>query len=55
MTRLKTLALLVGSVAAAVTPSAAYYHYVHYLNSSSGYSVAFERFDLTALPEKRCV
>jgi uncharacterized protein (TIGR03437 family) len=52
MTRLKTLALLVGSVAAAVTPSAAYYHYVHYLNSSSGYSVAFERFDLTALPEK---
>jgi hypothetical protein len=51
MTRLKTLALLAGSVAAAVTPSAAYYHYVHYLNSSSPYSVIFEKFDLTALPD----
>jgi uncharacterized protein (TIGR03437 family) len=52
MTRLKTLALLAGIVAAAVTPSAAYYHYVHYLNSSSPYSVIFEKFDLTALPDK---
>jgi uncharacterized protein (TIGR03437 family) len=52
MTRLKTLALLAGILPAAVTPSAAYYHYVRYLNSSSGYSLAFERFDLTALPDK---
>jgi len=52
MTRLKTLALLTGSLAAAVTPSAAYYHYVHYLNSSPPYSVIFEKFDLTALPDK---
>jgi uncharacterized protein (TIGR03437 family) len=44
--------LLLGFLAAAATPSAAYYHYVHYLNSSSGYTVAFERFDLTALPDK---
>ncbi|HXM44741.1 MAG TPA: matrixin family metalloprotease [Bryobacteraceae bacterium] len=51
MTRLKTLALLAGALAAA-TPSAAYYHYVHYLNSPSGYSVAFERFDLAALPDQ---
>jgi uncharacterized protein (TIGR03437 family) len=52
MTRLKTLALLAGVLAAAATPSAAYYHYVRYLNSSSGYSLAFERFDLSALPDK---
>ena len=52
MTRLKTLALLAGALAAAVTPSAAYYHYVHYLNSSQPYSVIFEKFDLTALPDK---
>jgi uncharacterized protein (TIGR03437 family) len=51
MARLKTLALLAGSLAAAVTPSAAYYHYVHYLNSSSGLTRAFEKFDLTALPD----
>jgi hypothetical protein len=52
MTRLKTLALLSGVLAAAVTPSAAYYHYVHYLNSSSPYQVIYEKFDLTALPDK---
>ncbi|MGA2738959.1 MAG: matrixin family metalloprotease [Bryobacteraceae bacterium] len=50
MTRLKILSLLAAGIAA-VTPSAAYYHYVHYLSSSSGYSVAFERFDLAALPD----
>jgi Matrixin len=52
MTRLKTLALLAGSLAAAATPAAAYYHFVHYLNSAPPYAVAFERFDLTALPDK---
>jgi len=52
MTRLKTFALLAGALAAAVTPSAAYYHFVHYLNSSSPYSVIFEKFDITALPDK---
>ena len=51
MTRLKRLALLAGLLAAAATPSAAYYHYVHYLNSSSPYTVVFEKFDLTALPD----
>jgi uncharacterized protein (TIGR03437 family) len=51
MTRLKKFALLAGILAAAVTPSGAYYHYVHYLNSSSPYSVIFEKFDLTALPD----
>ncbi|MGC9947259.1 MAG: matrixin family metalloprotease [Bryobacteraceae bacterium] len=51
MTRLKTLPLLAGILAAAVTPSAAYYHYVHYLNSSSPYSFIFEKFDVTALPD----
>ncbi|HTT65446.1 MAG TPA: matrixin family metalloprotease [Bryobacteraceae bacterium] len=48
MARLKTVALL----AAAVSPAAAYYHYVHYLNSSPPYSVVFEKFDLSALPDK---
>jgi len=52
MARLKTFALLAGILVAAATPSAAYYHYVHYLNSSSPYSVIFEKFDLTALPDK---
>jgi len=51
MTRSKTLALLAGFLAA-VTPSAAYYHYVHYVSSSSPYSVAFEKYDLTALPDQ---
>jgi uncharacterized protein (TIGR03437 family) len=52
MIRLKTFARLAGILAAAATPSAAYYHYVHYLNSSSPYSVVFEKFDLTALPDQ---
>jgi len=52
MTRLRTVALLAGFLASAATPSAAYYHYAHYLNSSSPYSVVFEKFDLTALPDK---
>ena len=52
MTRLKTLALVAVILAAAATPSAAYYHYVHYLNSSSPYQVIFEKYDLAALPDK---
>jgi matrixin/IPT/TIG domain-containing protein len=52
MPRLKTVSLLAGVLAAAVTPSAAYYHYVHYLNSTSPYQVALERFDLAALPDQ---
>ena len=52
MTRLKTCALLAGILAAAAAPSAAYYHYVHYLNSSSPYQAVYEKFDLTALPDK---
>ncbi|MGA2590088.1 MAG: matrixin family metalloprotease [Bryobacteraceae bacterium] len=51
MTQPKILALL-GGFLAAVTPSAAYYHYVHYVSSSSPYSVTFEKYDLTALPDK---
>ena len=51
MTRLRTCALLAGVLVAAVTPSAAYYHYVHYLNSAPPYQVIFEKFDLTALPD----
>jgi hypothetical protein len=50
MTRRKTFALL-AVILAAATPSAAYYHYVHYLNSSPPYSVIFEKYDLTALPD----
>jgi uncharacterized protein (TIGR03437 family) len=52
VTRLKTCALLSGLLAAAAAPSAAYYHYVHYLNSSSPYQAVYEKFDLTALPDK---
>ncbi len=52
MFRPKNLAISAALLAAAVTPSAAYYHYVHYLNSSSPYSVTFEKFDLAALPDK---
>jgi hypothetical protein len=51
MTRLKTCLLLAVILAAAVTPSAAYYHYVHYLNSSSPYQVVYEKLDVTALPD----
>ena len=43
---------VIAGILAAVTPAAAYYHYVHYLNSSSPYTVAFERYDLTALPDQ---
>ena len=49
---MKALALLAGALAAAATPAAAYYHYVHYLNSSPPYGAVFEKFDLTALPDK---
>ena len=49
--RLHRWSLLAGVLAAAATPAAAYYHYVHYLNSSAPYAVAFERYDLTALPD----
>jgi hypothetical protein len=51
MTRLQTLLLSASILAIAVTPSAAYYHYAHFLNSSSPYSVIYERFDLTQLPD----
>ena len=44
--------LLAGILAMAVTPAAAYYHYVHYLSSSSPYQVVFEKYDLTALPDQ---
>lgn len=52
MKALKCIALIGGILAAGATPSAAYYHYVHYLNSSSPYTRIFEKFDLTALPDK---
>jgi uncharacterized protein (TIGR03437 family) len=52
MGRLKTAALLAAILAAGMTPSAAYYHYVHYLNSSAPYSPIPEKFDLSALPDK---
>src|SRR5580693_4226 len=44
--------LLIAGILCAVTPAAAYYHYVHYLNSASPYQVVFEKFDLTALPDQ---
>jgi len=34
------------------TPVFAYYHYVHYLTRSAPYSLAQEKFDLSALPAK---
>jgi uncharacterized protein (TIGR03437 family) len=52
MGRLKPLALLAGILIAGITPSAAYYHFVHYLNSSAPYSPIPEKFDLRALPDK---
>ncbi len=52
MPRLRTPALCAALLAAGVTTSPAYYHYVHYLTSSSPYTVAPEKFDLTALPDK---
>ena len=51
LVRLKRWPSIAGVLAIAVTPSAAYYHYVHYLTSSPQYSLAFEKFDLTALPD----
>ncbi len=50
--RVRIGALAVAALIAGVAPSPAYYHYVHYLNSSSPYTVVFEKFDLTALPDK---
>ncbi|HLY19248.1 MAG TPA: IPT/TIG domain-containing protein [Bryobacteraceae bacterium] len=50
--RRRPLTLCAGILLACVSPCAAYYHYAHYLNSSSPYSVIFEKFDLTALPDK---
>ena len=38
--------------AATLTPSAAYYHYTHYLNRTSPYQPILEKFDLSALPNK---
>src|SRR5271165_3426142 len=35
-----------------VTPSKAYYHYVHFLSNAAPYSPIPEAFDLTALPNK---
>ncbi len=52
MARMKRWARLAGMIAATLGPAAASYHYVHYLNSSSPYQLAFEKFDLTALPDK---
>ena len=52
MKRLQKWTLLTAVMAAAGTPAAAYYHYVHYLNSSPPYSAIFEKFDLAALPDK---
>ena len=51
MTRLKTWTIYAGILAACATPSAAYYHYTHYLSSAPPYAVAYEKFDLNALPD----
>jgi len=51
MRRLKTLALSFAMLAAAVAPSAAYYHYVQYQNSSAPYAPMFAKFDMRALPD----
>ena len=47
----KTLALCAGILAMGATPCAAYYHYAHFLNTSSPYSVIYEKYDLTQLPD----
>jgi len=51
MIRIKTPAVGFALLAAAVTPAAAYYHYVHYLNSAPPYAPIFEKFNLSALPD----
>jgi Matrixin/IPT/TIG domain len=46
------LPLFVMAALAGITPAGAYYHFVHYQNSSSPYSPVYEKFDLAALPDK---
>lgn len=52
MMRLKIWAAGAALAAVCVTPSAAYYHYVHYLSGGAPYTPTFEKFDLSALPDK---
>src|ERR1700729_3144835 len=52
MTSLHKVALLAGLLAVGMTPCPAYYHYVYYQNSSAPYAPIFERYDLTALPNR---
>ncbi|MGA3098366.1 MAG: carboxypeptidase regulatory-like domain-containing protein [Bryobacteraceae bacterium] len=51
MTRGRILAA--AAVAAMLgTPAEAYYHYVHFLTTTSPFTALYEKFDLTALPNK---
>ena len=51
MTRGRMLAA--AAVAAMLgTPAEAYYHYIHYLTVNSPFTALYEKFDLTALPNK---
>src|ERR1017187_998520 len=43
---------ITAAVVLLVTPSSAYYHYVHYLTGKAPYVPVPEAFDLTALPNK---
>lgn len=52
MGRLRTFPVIAAALAIGIHPSAAYYHYVHYVNSSAPYSLIREKFDLRALPDK---
>ncbi|MFN7993790.1 MAG: matrixin family metalloprotease [Bryobacteraceae bacterium] len=52
MRRLRTLTLVIGTLIAGITPSAAYYHYIRYTNAGSPYAAIYEKFDLSALPNK---
>lgn len=43
---------LVALCALAITPAHAYYHYIHYLTRGAPYTLAPDKFDLSALPNK---
>jgi uncharacterized protein (TIGR03437 family) len=44
------LAILAAAAALAVTPSAAYYHYVHFQGRTAPFNPIYEKFDLSRLP-----
>ena len=50
----RNIRILAAAAVAAMlgTPAEAYYHYIHFLTGASPFTALYEKFDLTALPNK---